>query len=330
MISMPETSEASTIGRQIMELEAQAIHAGAERLGAEFNQAVEIILRTTGKVVIIGIGKSGQIGQKIAATFRSTGTPAVFLHAAEAVHGDLGLFASGDPVLAISKSGATEEILRLEQAIKKTGSPIIGILGNRNSPMATWVDVVLDASVEKEADPLGVAPTSSAILALSIGDALAGALVKARGFTRNDFLSLHPSGQLGKALNLNVESVLHHPDQVAIVGPDATVKSVLFAMTRKPLGAACVVDPNGCLLGIFTDGDLRRGLEADENLLTHEVGECMTANPVCAAPTMDLQTAAELMEARSSQISVLPVVEPADRKLLGLIRLHDIYQPSVS
>ncbi|MGE9290674.1 MAG: KpsF/GutQ family sugar-phosphate isomerase [Puniceicoccales bacterium] len=327
---MPNSFEASTIGRQIMNQEAQSILAAAERLDTEFAKAVDIILQSKGKVVILGIGKSGQIGQKIAATLRSTGTPAVFLHAAEAVHGDLGLFASGDPILAISKSGATEEILRLEHAIRKTGSPVIAILGNRNSPMAAWVDVILDGSIEKEADPLGVAPTSSAIVALSIGDALAGALVRARGFTRNDFLSLHPSGQLGKALNLNVESVLHPRDQVAVVGPDATVKSVLFAMTRKPLGAACITDESGCLLGIFTDGDLRRGLEADENLLLHEVGQCMTSNPVCATPTMDLQTAAELMEARSSQISVLPVVEPSDRKLVGLIRLHDIYQPSVS
>lgn len=327
---MPDNPTAPVIGRQIMELEAKAILSAAERLGTEFENAVDLILKSPGKVVIIGIGKSGLIGQKIAATLRSTGTPSVFLHAAEAVHGDLGLYSPGDPILAISKSGATEEILRLEHAIRRTESPVIGILGNRNSPMASWVDVVLDASVEKEADPLGVAPTSSAIAALSIGDALAGALVQARGFTRSDFLSLHPSGHLGKALNLNVESVLHGVDQVAIVPPDATVKTVLFAMTRKPLGAACVADEKGLLLGIFTDGDLRRGLEANENLLNLPVDQCMTRDPVCAFPAMDLQTAAELMEARSSQISVLPVVESDNRKILGLIRLHDIYQTSVS
>lgn len=313
-----------------MEMEARAILAGAERLGSDFQKAVDLILHSLGKVVIIGIGKSGHIGQKIAATLRSTGTPAVFLHAAEAVHGDLGLFAPGDPILAISKSGATEEILRLEQAIRATDSPVIGILGNRHSPMASWMDVVLDASVEREADPLGVAPTSSAILSLSIGDALAGALVRARGFTRNDFLNLHPSGQLGRALHLTVESVQHAREQIAVVGPEATVKSVLFEMTRKPLGAACIVDPDGHLLGIFTDGDLRRGLEADEDLLAHPVAKSMTAGPVCAHPSTDLQTAAELMEARSSQISVLPVVEEGTRKLLGLVRLHDIYQPSLS
>ncbi len=313
-----------------MEMEARAILAGAERLDDNFQQAVDLILQSLGKVVIIGIGKSGHIGQKIAATLRSTGTPAVFLHAAEAVHGDLGLFTDGDPILAISKSGATEEILRLEQAIRKTRSPVIGILGNRNSPMASWVDVVLDASVEREADPLGVAPTSSAILALAIGDALAGALIQARGFTRSDFLSLHPSGQLGKALNLKVESVLHGLDNVALAGPEASVKTVLFGMTRKPLGAACIVDGDGRLIGIFTDGDLRRGLEKDEELLNQPIGTCMTRDPICATPAMDLQTAAGLMEARSSQISVLPVVEPSSHKLLGLIRLHDIYQPSVT
>lgn len=313
-----------------MEMEARAILNGADRLGDEFQKAVDLILHSLGKVVVVGIGKSGHIGQKIAATLRSTGTPAVFLHAAEAVHGDLGLFAAGDPILAISKSGATEEILRLEHAIRATRSPVIGILGNRNSPMAKWVDVVLDASVEREADPLGVAPTSSAIVSLSIGDALAGALVRARGFTRKDFLNLHPSGQLGKALNLNVGSVQHGMDRVAAVAPDATVKSVLFEMTRKPLGAACVVDSGGRLLGIFTDGDLRRGLESDEQLLNRRVDESMTREPVCASPDMDLQTAAELMEARSSQISVLPVVDNSTQKLVGLVRLHDIYQPSFS
>lgn len=327
---MPDAPDLIFTGRKIMNAEADAIRAGAERLGDDFRKAVELILESKGKVVVIGIGKSGQIGQKIAATFRSTGTPAVFLHAAEAVHGDLGLFAPGDPVLAISKSGATEEILRLAPVIRKTNSPVISILGNRNSPMAAWADVVLDASVEREADPLGVAPTSSAILALSIGDALAGSLVEARGFTRKDFLSLHPSGQLGKALNLTVESVLHRLDQVAVVRADETVKAVLFAMTRKPLGAACVVDDGGLLLGIFTDGDIRRGLEADEGLLNRAVGNHMTSDPTCATPEMDLQTAAELMEARTSQISVLPVVESSSRKLLGLIRLHDIYQPSVT
>jgi len=327
---MPEIASSLNTGRKIMEMEARAISQGAERLGKEFEKAVDLIVGSLGKVVVIGIGKSGHIGQKIAATLRSTGTPAVFLHAAEAVHGDLGLFAAGDPVIAISKSGATEEILRLKDAMRRTDSPIIAILGNQDSPMASWVDVVLDASVEKEADPLGVAPTSSAILALAIGDALAGALVEARGFTRKDFLNLHPSGQLGKALNLTVESVLHRMDAVATVGPESTVKEVLFEMTRKPLGAACVVDGDGRLLGIFTDGDLRRGLEGDENLLSKTVSEGMTPDPICARPEMDLQTAAELMEARSSQISVLPVVDSESGKLLGLVRLHDIYQPSLS
>lgn len=327
---MPKDPESTQVGRHLMELEANAILASAERLGDEFQQAVDLILRSSGKVVIVGIGKSGHIGKKIAATLRSTGTPSVFLHAAEAVHGDLGLFSPGDTILAISKSGATEEILRLESAIKRTGSPVIAILGNRNSPMASWVDIVLDGSVEREADPLGVAPTSSAIVALAMGDALAGALVQARGFTRNDFLTLHPSGQLGKALNLTVESVLHPCDQIASVGPTATVKSALMSMTRKPLGAACIIDDNGRLLGLFTDGDLRRALEADEHLLSREISTIMTPDPVCAFPSMDLQTAAELMEARSSQISVLPVVDPDSRKLLGLIRLHDIYQPSVT
>ncbi len=318
------------IGRRVLESEAESVKLASDRLGDEFVKAVRIILDSDGKVVLLGIGKSGQIAQKIASTFRSTGTPAVFLHAAEAVHGDLGLFRPGETVIAISKSGATEEILRLAPAIRKMGSPVIGILGNLRSPMAEWADVVLDGSVRTEADPLGVAPTSSSMVALALGDALAGALVEARGFTRNDFLSLHPSGQLGRGLNLTVDAVYHRRKHVAAVRPDTTVKTVLMEMTRKPLGAACVVDSDEILLGIFTDGDLRRGLEADENLLSRPISEAMTPDPVRTTPAMDLQTAAELMESRSSQISVLPVVETETARLAGLLRLHDIYQPKVT
>ncbi|MEM0965959.1 MAG: KpsF/GutQ family sugar-phosphate isomerase [Verrucomicrobiota bacterium] len=327
---MAEGKSLTEVGQEVMLREAEAIRDGASRLNEDFVRAVEILQNSKGKVVIIGVGKSGHIGAKIAATFRSTGTPAVFLHAAEAVHGDLGLFSPGDPVIAISKSGATEEILRLERAIKQSKSPVIGIVGNKDCPMASWMDVLLDASVKQEADPLGVAPTSSAILALSVGDALAGALVTARGFTRKDFLSLHPSGQLGKALHLTVESILHPVDRVAVVQPSSTVKDVLFAMTRQPLGAACVTDEKQNLLGIFTDGDLRRGLERNEDLLRGKIVDHMTRSPTCALPNMDLQTAAELMEARQSQISVLPVLDRPNGPLRGLIRLHDIYQSSVT
>lgn len=318
------------IGKRVLESEAESVRQAAAKLGESFNQAVKTLLESDGKVVFLGIGKSGQIAQKIASTFRSTGTPAVFLHAAEAVHGDLGLFRPGDPVIAISKSGATEEILRLAPAIRKMGSPVIGLLGNLQSPMAEWADVVLDGSVQAEADPLGVAPTSSSMVALALGDALAGALVEARGFTRKDFLSLHPSGQLGKGLNLTVDAVYHRSKQVAVVQPDTTVKAVLMEMTRKPLGAACIVDSDSNLLGIFTDGDLRRKLEANEDILTAPVSEAMTPHPVRTHPEMDLQTAAELMESRASQISVLPVVESGSERLVGLLRLHDIYQPNVT
>jgi len=318
------------IGRRVLEKEAGSVRAAAERLGEEFARAARILLETEGKVVVLGIGKSGQIAQKIASTFRSTGTPAVFLHAAEAVHGDLGLFRPGEPVIAISKSGSTEEILRLAPAIRKMGSPVIGILGNLRSPMAEWADVILDGSVRNEADPLGVAPTSSSMVALALGDALASALVEARGFTRNDFLSLHPSGQLGKGLNLTVEAVYHRLPHVAVLRPETTVKVGLMEMTRKPLGAACVVDADENLIGIFTDGDLRRGLETDENLLSAPISTAMTRDPIRTTPEIDLQTAAELMESRSSQISVLPVVEPGSARLAGLLRLHDIYQPKVT
>ncbi len=318
-------------GKQALAVEADALHLCRERLGSSFVEAVRILLRggEGRRVVITGIGKSGQIGQKIAATFRSTGTPAVFLHAAEALHGDLGLFTAGDPVIAISKSGATDEILRLGPAIRDMGSPVIGILGNLQSPIAEWVDVALDGSVEREADPLGIAPTASAVVALALGDALAAALVEARGFTRGDFLRLHPSGQLGRKLSLRVHEVMHPANRVAVGQPETRVKEILLRMTERPLGAACVVREDGTLAGIFTDGDLRRGLEDNENLLSEPVGHVMTTEPVAAHPEMDLQTAADLMEQRRSQIAVLPVIEPATRQLLGLLRLHDIHQPAL-
>ncbi len=330
MASMSETGDPVATGRRVLEAEAEALSEAASRLGEEFSRAVRLLLSTEGKVVLLGIGKSGQIAQKIAATFRSTGTPAVFLHAAEAVHGDLGLFRPGEPVIAVSKSGTTAEILRLAPAIRRMGSPVVGILGNPRSPMAEWADVVLDGSVRREADPLGVAPTSSAVVALALGDALAAALVEKRGFTHSDFLSLHPSGHLGRSLDLVVDAVFHRLGRIAVVKPDTTVKATLFEMTRKPLGAACVVDDSGNLLGIFTDGDLRRGLESDENLLEQQVGSAMTPDPVRTTPDADLRTAAELMESRSSQISVLPVVRTGTKRLVGLLRLHDIYQPTVT
>ncbi|MEJ5329338.1 MAG: KpsF/GutQ family sugar-phosphate isomerase [Desulfobaccales bacterium] len=317
------------IAREVLEAEAQAILKVAERLSDSLAQAVALILAHPGKVVVSGIGKSGAIAHKIAATLASTGTPAVFLHAAEAVHGDLGIYTPGDPSLLISKSGATAELLRLIPVLRRFRSPLIALVGNLNSPLAREADVVLDARVEREADTLNLAPTCSTTAALALGDALAVALMHARNFTRDDFARYHPAGQLGRNLWLTVADVMHRGEAVAWVGPETPLRQVIIAMTERPLGAACVVDEAGNLLGLITDGDLRRALITRQDIRGVKAQEIMTARPTTITPGASLKEAAQLMEDRPSQISVLPVVEPHSRRCLGLIRIHDIYQPEL-
>ncbi len=316
-------------GRRAMQAEAAAIEIAAERLGPTFEQAVELILNARSKLVICGIGKSGHIGGKLAATFSSCGVPSVFLHAAEAIHGDLGVYQPGDPTIVLSKSGSTAEVLRLMPMFKKFASPVIAIVGNTDSPVAEQADVVLDASVEKEADPLNLMPTSSSTVSLAIGDALAAALVKARGFTAEEFATFHPGGQLGRNLLMTVGEVMHPVERVACAGEADSIRQVVIGMTRFSLGAACIVDPGKRLLGIITDGDIRRLLSSENEILERPVGRSMTRNPVAARPEMTLGEAVRMMEDRPSQISVLPVVAE-DRRLMGLLRLHDVYQPNFS
>ncbi len=318
------------IGRQAMQAEAAAIEIAAGRLGDGFEQAVEIILAAQSKLVICGIGKSGHIGGKLAATFSSSGIPSVFLHAAEAIHGDLGVYQPGDPTIVLSKSGSTAEVLRLMPLFKKFDSAIIAIVGNVDSPIAQAADVVLDASVEKEADPLNLMPTSSSTVSLAMGDALAAALVKARDFTAEDFAMYHPGGQLGRNLTMQVGEVMHSSECVACVGADETLREVVIRMTRFPLGAACIVSEANQLLGIITDGDIRRLLSGDGDILSKVVKDCMTQNPIAAHSNMGLGQALRIMEDRPSQISVLPVVQEGTMEFLGLLRLHDAYQPSFS
>jgi arabinose-5-phosphate isomerase len=317
------------IARGVLEREAQALTAVAERLDARWNQAVELLLSHQGKVVVSGIGKSGHIAQKIAATFASTGTPAVFLHAAEAVHGDLGIYTPGDPSILISKSGSTAELLRLIPILRQFRSPLIAIVGNLNAPMAKQADVVLDARVEKEADPLNLAPTCSTTAALALGDALAVALMQARRFTDQDFARYHPAGQLGRNLWLKVADVMHQDETVAWVKPEAPLRQVIIAMSQRPLGAACVVDPDRLLLGIITEGDLRRVLLTHDDIRGLRATDCMARQPITISPQASLKEATRLMEDRPSQISVLPVVDPVSQRCLGLIRIHDIYQPEL-
>jgi arabinose-5-phosphate isomerase len=312
----------------VMRTEAEALSLAAERLGQTFLQAVDLLLLRSpaNKLVVTGIGKSGHVAMKAAGTFCSTGTPALFLHPADAVHGDLGIYTPGDPTVLISKSGATEELVRLVPRLRQLSSPLIGILGNIRSPLAQQVDVVLDATVQREADPHNLAPTASTAVAMALGDALAMALMQARQFTREDFARYHPGGQLGRNLQLRVESVMHPPERTAQAGPLDYLKQIVVTMTRFPLGAACIISPEGNLLGLITDGDLRRALREHDDIRPLRAADLMTPSPITISPHELVGTAMALMENRPSQISVLPVVDAGGR-YLGLLRLHDIYQP---
>ncbi len=312
--------------RKAMEIEAEAVAAAATRLDGNLSIAVDLIIGHPGKVVVTGLGKSGHVARKIVATLCSTGTPAVFLHAAEASHGDLGIYAPGDPTLMISKSGSTAELLELIPFLRDLPSHRIGILGNPRSPLASEMDVVLDASVAREADPDNLAPTASATVALALGHALAIAVMRARNFTVEDFGRYHPGGHIGRSVRLTARDVLHGRDEVAWATPEDSLKQVVIAMTQHPLGAACVIDPAGRLIGLITDGDLRRALQTHDDIRVLRAAGVMTANPIAIAPEARLLDALRLMEDRPSQISVLPVVDCATGQCLGLLRLHDIYR----
>jgi arabinose-5-phosphate isomerase len=324
MDSEAEKREWLDAGRAALEIEARAIACAGKRLGNELVRAVELILAHPGKVVVTGIGKSGHIARKIVATLCSTGTSAVFLHPTEAVHGDLGIYTPGDPTVLVSKNGSSAELLALVPLLRDFRSPLIGILGGGSSPLAGQLDVLLDASVEREADPHNLAPTASAVTALALGDALAVALMRARHFTPEEFGRFHPGGQLGRNLRLSVREAMHGSEEAPMVGPETSLKEVIIAMTRHPLGAACVVAPDGTLAGFLTDGDLRRALTTHDDIRGLEARHVMTARPVTIGPEASLAAALERMERRQSQISALPVVDRAE-KALGIIRLHDVY-----
>jgi arabinose-5-phosphate isomerase len=324
-VVMATDRDAPAAARAAMEIEGKAILAAAGRLDGAMARAVELILRREGKLVVTGIGKSGHVGRKIVATLRSTGTPAVFLHPAEAAHGDLGMYAPEDPTILISKTGCTAELLGLVPRLREYRSPLIGILGRTDSPLARQMDVVLDASVEREADPYDLVPTASAVVALSLGDALAVALLEAREFTPEQFGRVHPGGQIGRNLRLRVREAMHTGDEVAWAHPGDAVKQVVIVMSSHPLGAACVIFEDGTLAGLITDGDLRRALEAHDDIRPLRACDIMTRAPVSIGPEALLRDALRAMENRPSQISVLPVVDPAGL-CLGLIRLHDIYR----
>jgi len=316
-----DCSRRCRIARDVIRQEAEAVAALADRLDHRFDKAVELLLRMHGRVIVTGIGKSGLIGQKIAATLTSTGTPASFLHPVEAGHGDLGVVNAGDVVLAISRSGASEEIGDLLPAFKRLGAPIILITGQLDGELARRADVVLDASVEREAEPHNLVPSCSTTAALAIGDALAITLLSERGFTPEEFALLHPKGALGRRLLLTVGDLMHSGEQVPLVPVGATFRDVLVEMTRKRLGTTGVVDAEGKLVGIFTDGDLRRQTEMQTDLYSKTAGQIMTKNPKTIAASELAVTAVAQME--DFKITTLFVVYN-DGRPKGIIHLHDI------
>lgn len=307
---------------ELLLLEASAIERTAQILDREsVERAVEILSCCESKVIITGVGKSGVIAQKIAQTLVSTGTVAVFVHPSDALHGGLGVVAKNDVVIALSNSGETDELLLILPTLKLRGVKIISIVGNLDSTLARNSEVALDASVDKEACPLNLAPTTSTTVALAIGDALAMTLMEVKNLTEEDFAANHPAGRLGKRLTLKVSSLMHESPNVSL---DANWLAVVKAISKFALGAVNVVDANGKLIGIVTDGDLRRTIEktAPENFANLAAEQMMTRNPVTAKPEMLAFDALQLMENRPAQISVLPVVE--NEKCVGLLRLHDI------
>ena len=308
---------------ELLRLEASAIEHAADRLDqASVDRSIDLISNCASKVAVMGVGKSGVIAQKIAQTLTSTGTVAIFVHPSDALHGSLGVITSGDVVIALSNSGETDEIVALLPALSLRNVTLIAIVGNTDSTLARKADVVLDASVDKEACPLNLAPTTSTTVALALGDAIAMTLMESRGLTPEDFAANHPAGRLGKRLTMKVSDLMHESPNVA---PDATWLEVVKAISKYSLGAVNVVNGNGLLTGIVTDGDLRRTIErtGSEGLTGLTADQMMTAGPITASREMLAYDALQLMENRPSQISVLPVVD-GDGVCVGLLRLHDI------
>jgi arabinose-5-phosphate isomerase len=308
--------------REVLRIEQEAISALVKRLGSEFEKAVEILYTCRSRVIIIGLGKSGLIGRKIAATFTSTGTPAIFLHAAEAAHGDLGVITKDDCVLAISKSGETEEIIKLLPLIKIIGAKLISFTGNLNSTLAKESDVALDISVEREACFLEIVPTASSIATLALGDALAMVLLKKRNFKKENFAFLHPGGNLGKHLFLKVEDVMYKKPDLPLVRENAMMKSALLKMSSPHnFGVVIVVDRKGKMSGIITDGDLRRMLKKYKNIFLKKIKEVMTKNPKIIDKHELAAKAVSVME--DYNITCLVIINQK-REPIGLVRLHDL------
>jgi len=313
-------------GRAVLETEASAVNALISRIDTTFVEACEVILACKGRVVVTGMGKSGHIGNKLAATFASTGTPAFFVHPGEASHGDVGMITPQDVVVAISYSGETDELTVILPVIKRINVPLIAMTSRRDSTLGRAASLTLDIGVAAEACPLNLAPTASTTATLALADALAVAVLEARGFTEEDFARSHPAGSLGRRLLLYVEDVMHTGDALPLVTPDTSLKEGLKEMTRKRLGMTTVVDERNHLLGVFTDGDLRRTLDRQIDLNATLMGEVMTANPRVATPRMLAAAAVHLME--SYKITALPVVNE-HRVVVGALNVHDLFRAGV-
>ena len=310
------------LARKVLRIEAAAILALVDRIDGVFERAVQMLFECRGRVIVTGMGKSGIICRKIAATFSSTGTPAFFLHPAEAIHGDLGAIREDDIVVAVSHSGETDELIRLLESIRRLGSRLIAISGNASSTLARAADVALNCGIAEEACPLNLVPTASTTAALALGDALAMTLLVRKGFREEDFASLHPGGKLGRRL-MRVEHAMVSGDNAPVVRTSTPMHDVIHEMSSKRLGMTCVVDENGRLAGVFTDGDLRRQMTRTTDVLGLTAGEVMTANPI----TIDRrQLAVEALKTMETHKVTSVVVIDADRSVLGVVHLHDLWR----
>ena len=316
--------------KRVLRIEAEAVMALIDRIDERFEQAIKIILHCKGRVVVTGMGKSGLIGKKIAATLASTGTPALFLHPAEGIHGDLGMVTRGDAVIALSNSGETEEIARMLPSLKRLGIKIISLTGNPESTLAKNSDVVIEVGVKEEACPLGLAPTASTTATLAMGDAMAVVLLDQRGFREEDFACFHPGGALGKRLLLRVRDLMHTGADVPVVSEGTLIKDAIYEISSKKMGVTAVINAAGKLVGVISDGDLRRWMEktekTGENLLAKEAKEIMTRKPKIARKDSLAAEAVSIMEKNS--ITCL-IVADADAKPEGVIHLHDLLKAGV-
>jgi arabinose-5-phosphate isomerase len=313
--------------KRVLQVEADAVLALMDGIAANFEDAVEKMFECKGKVVITGMGKSGLICQKIASTMASTGTPAFFLHPAEGVHGDLGMLAKGDVVIAVSNSGETEEVVRILPVIRRLGLDLITVSGNPASTLAKRGDIFLDVAVKEEACPLGLAPTASTTATLALGDALAVALMYRRGFKEEEFALFHPAGSLGKSLLMKVSDIMHSGDRVPVVSEDTSVKETILEMTSKGFGVTAVLSKNGGFIGVVTDGDLRRALERDGNIMDETALDIMTSNPKTISSDALAAKALKFMD--DEKITSLFVEPDKSGRPAGIIHLHDLLKSGV-